>query len=120
MGNPHCVVFVKNVEALDVADLGRAFETDPLFPERVNTEFVQVCGVNHLKMRVWERGNGETLACGTGACAAAVAAVLHGFCTRGSDIRVGMRGGELLVNYTGERVLMTAPVREVFKGTVVI
>jgi carbamoyl-phosphate synthase large subunit len=120
MGNPHCVVFVKNVEALDVADLGRAFETDPLFPERVNTEFVQVCGVNHLKMRVWERGNGETLACGTGACAAAVAAVLHGFCTRGSDIRVGMRGGELLVNYTGERVLMTAPVREVFEGTVVI
>jgi carbamoyl-phosphate synthase large subunit len=120
VGNPHCVVFCENADAVDVAGLGRSFETDPLFPERVNTEFVQVCEPDHLRMRVWERGNGETLACGTGACAAAAAAVLCGLSPAGVDIRVSMRGGELIVNCAEERILMTAPVRKVFEGFVEI
>jgi carbamoyl-phosphate synthase large subunit len=120
VGNPHCVVFCENADAVDVSGLGRLFETDPLFPERVNTEFVQVCGPDHLRMRVWERGNGETLACGTGACAAAYAAVLGGKCPAGVDIRVSMRGGELIVNCSEERILMSAPVQKVFEGFIEI
>lgn len=78
MGNPHCVLFVDDVNAVDIAGIGRQIETDPLFPERVNVEFVHVIDPTHIKMRVWERGSGETYACGTGACAAVVASVLNG------------------------------------------
>ncbi|HCC37821.1 MAG TPA: diaminopimelate epimerase, partial [Treponema sp.] len=93
MGNPHTVVFVDNIDALDLVKLGPLFENSELFPERVNTEFVVIEDRNHLKMRVWERGSGETLACGTGACAAAVAAVLNGHCDKDSDIEVQALGG---------------------------
>lgn len=118
MGNPHCIVFGEDPDGLDLESLGPAFEHDPLFPERVNTEFVQVLGPNTLKMRVWERGSGETMACGTGACASAVAAVLCGSCKMGADIVVRLRGGDLVVNYTEDRVLMAGDAREIFEGSV--
>nr|MCR4771314.1 diaminopimelate epimerase [Oscillospiraceae bacterium] len=92
--------------------------TNPIFPERVNTEFVRVIDEHTIKMRVWERGSGETLACGTGACAAAVACVLNGLCPKGEDIRVLLTGGELTINYTDERVFMTGNAEKVFEGTV--
>lgn len=106
MGNPHCVVFVDNPSILNLEKLGPKFENHPAFPERVNTEFVRVIGKNRLRMRVWERGSGETLACGTGACASAVAAVLNGLCDRGEDITVSLLGGDLTINWTDETVFM--------------
>jgi carbamoyl-phosphate synthase large subunit len=118
MGNPHCVVFRDDVDGLDLESIGPRFETDPIFPERVNTEFVKVIDEHTVKMRVWERGSGETLACGTGACAAVVAAVENGFCPKGEDVRVILLGGELTVNYTDERVTMTGNAEKVFEGTV--
>jgi carbamoyl-phosphate synthase large subunit len=118
IGNPHCVVFVEDETALDLAELGPKFEFDKLFPERVNAEFVRVVDGHTLKMRVWERGSGETMACGTGACAAAVAAVLNGYAQKGEDIRVAMNGGELTVNYTDEQVWMTGAAEKVFEGVV--
>jgi carbamoyl-phosphate synthase large subunit len=118
MGNPHCVVFVDRVDRVDVAALGPLFENDPIFPERVNAEFVRVVDAHTLKMRVWERGNGETLACGTGACAAVVAAVENGFCAKGEDITVKVRGGELVVNYTDEAVTLTGNAKLIYTGTV--
>jgi len=118
LGNPHCIVFVERVDRVDVAQIGPLFENDPLFPERVNTEFVRVVNGHTLKMRVWERGNGETLACGTGACAAAVAAVENGYCSKGEDITVKVRGGELIVNYTDEAVYLTGNASLVYNGTV--
>ena len=117
MGNPHCVVFADDVERLDLEKIGPKFEYDTLFPERVNTEFIQIAGDNVLKMRVWERGSGETLACGTGACAAAVAAVLNGHCDKERDIRVILLGGELHIRYTDEAVYMTGDAKKVFEGT---
>jgi len=84
----------------------------------VNTEFVKPIAKNEIAMRVWERGSGETLACGTGACAAAVASVLNGICEKGKDITVHLRGGDLTINYSDERVLMTGPAVKAFDGTV--
>ncbi|MBQ6552296.1 MAG: diaminopimelate epimerase [Clostridia bacterium] len=118
MGNPHCVVFRDGVEDMDIRAEGEQFEKSPLFPEGVNTEFVRVLGGNELQMRVWERGSGETFACGTGACAAAVAAVLCGFCGKGEDITVHLLGGDLVINYTDERVIMTGPAVKVCDGCV--
>ncbi|MDR2357052.1 MAG: carbamoyl-phosphate synthase large subunit [Oscillospiraceae bacterium] len=118
MGNPHAVVFVDEPDALDLRKLGPMFENSELFPDRVNTEFVKVVGVNTLKMRVWERGSGETLACGTGMCAAAVAAALNGRCGKGEDIKVISPGGELIINYTDERVYMTGNCVKVFDGVI--
>jgi len=118
IGNPHCVVFCERVDRVNIAELGPLFEYDPLFPERINTEFVRVVNGNTLKMRVWERGNGETLACGTGACAAVVAAVENGFCEKGEDVTVKVRGGELVVNYSDEAVYLTGNASLVFNGTV--
>ena len=118
MGNPHAVVFCEDVEHLDLRELGPLFEHSPLFPDRVNTEFVELLDPGHLKMRVWERGSGETQACGTGACAAAVAAVLNGHCEKGVDIRVQLLGGELIIHYTDEAVYMTGNCVKVFEGTV--
>ncbi|MCL2080731.1 MAG: carbamoyl-phosphate synthase large subunit [Oscillospiraceae bacterium] len=120
MGNPHAVVFCDNVENFAVNDIGPLFEYDGLFPDRTNAEFVEVMGRNHLKMRVWERGSGETLACGTGACAAAVAAVLNGYCGKGADIKVQVAGGELIVNYTDEAVIMIGDCKKVYDGMVEI
>jgi carbamoyl-phosphate synthase large subunit len=116
MGNPHCVVFQDNLDLLEIETVGPAFENAPIFPERVNTEFVKVVDGHTLKMRVWERGSGETLACGTGACAAVVAAVENGFCEKGEDITVRLRGGDLLVRYTDETVFMTGDARKNFEG----
>ncbi len=118
MGNPHCVIFVENVAQIDVQAVGRAIECDPMFPERVNVEFVQVIDRTHLKMRVWERGTGETYACGTGACAAVVAAVKRGYCDRETEVTMRLPGGELTIEYTGETVYMTGEAREIFNGVV--
>ncbi len=118
MGNPHCVLFTENIDALDLEKIGPAYENDPLFPERVNTEFVEVIDDHTLKMRVWERGSGETLACGTGACATTVAAVLCGHCKMNTDITLKLRGGDLTIRYTGETVLMTGPAAVVFEGEI--
>ena len=118
MGNPHCVVFCDDLDSLDIAQIGPQFEHSPLFPERTNTEFVTVINKNAIRMRVWERGNGETLACGTGACAAAVAAVLGGFCSKDESITVRQKGGDLVIKYTDETVYMTGSAEKVFEGVV--
>lgn len=116
MGNPHCVTFVDDPYALDLEKLGPQFEHHAAFPARVNTEFVRADGRNELTMRVWERGSGETWACGTGACAAAVAGVLNGFCGQGEEITVHLRGGDLAVCVTADAVFMTGPAAFAFEG----
>lgn len=117
MGNPHCVVFA-DPDEIDLEATGRLFENHPAFPERINTEFVKVIRRNELKMRVWERGSGETLACGTGACAAAVAAVLNGYCGKGEEICVHLRGGDLKIVYTDNAVYMTGGATLAFVGEI--
>ncbi|MDD6032565.1 MAG: diaminopimelate epimerase [Oscillospiraceae bacterium] len=116
MGNPHAVVFVEDPYGLDLPVLGPQFEHHPLFPQRVNTEFIRVLDDHTLQMRVWERGSGETWACGTGACAAAVASVLCGYCKKDTDILVHLRGGDLTIRYTDEAVFMTGGATTVFTG----
>ena len=119
MGNPHCVTFMDNVDTLDIAKVGPEFELHPLFPDHVNTEFVQVLNRASLKMRVWERGSGETWACGTGACAAAVAAVLSGYCSYDQDITVHLKGGSVIIRYQSDgTVIMTGDAKTVFQGSV--
>ena len=120
MGNPHAVVFCDNVDALDLEEIGPLFEHHELFPDRVNTEFVEVTGENELRMRVWERGNGETLACGTGACASVVAATLNGYCEKGVDVKVRLLGGDMIIKYTDETVYKTGDCKKVFDGIVEI
>lgn len=121
MGNPHCVVFTEGIDGIDLEKTGPLFENHPLFPDRINTEFVEVLDDHTLKMRVWERGSGETISCGTGTCAATVAAVLNGYCPRGEEIEVRIRGGALYDTYleNGE-VLMKGPATEVFQGEIEI
>lgn len=118
VGNPHCVVFVDNVDKVDVEKIGRQFENADIFPERVNTEFVRVVNANTIKMRVWERGNGETPACGTGACAAVVAAVENGYCSKGENITVKLRGGDLIVNYSDEAITLSGNTNLVYTGEI--
>ena len=119
MGNPHCVVFVdSDIDHIDLEEIGPMFENDPLFPERVNTEFVTVLNENTIKMRVWERGSGETWACGTGACAVAVAACENGYCKKGDDIKIKLKGGDLIINYTDETVYMTGNAETVYEGEI--
>ena len=121
MGNPHCVTFISNADTFPLEEVGPKFERNEIFPERVNAEFIQVIDKKTLKMRVWERGSGETWACGTGACAAAVAAVLNGYCERNTDITVKLRGGDLVIRYTDDgTVYMTGEAVTVFTGTVII
>ena len=120
MGNPHCVTFTDDVDGLDLEKIGPSFEKHPAFPDRVNTEFVRVIDDHTLQMRVWERGSGETWACGTGACATAVAACENGFCKKGEDITVKLRGGDLVINYTDDTVVMTGPASTVFEGEIEI
>ena len=117
VGNPHCVVFCDAIDGLNLEKIGPQFEHDPMFPERVNTEFVRVVNRHTLRMRVWERGSGETLACGTGACAAVVAACENGLCDKGSDVKVSVLGGELTVNYSDARVLLTGGASVVYEGS---
>ena len=118
MGNPHCVIFGGDPDELDLPEIGPLFEHDPLFPQGVNTEFIQALDSRTLKMRVWERGSGETMACGTGACASVVAAILCGRCKEGEDILVRLRGGDLTIRVEGSRVWMTGEAVTVFEGTV--
>ena len=121
MGNPHAVVFTDiPVEEIDLPTIGRKFENDPFFPERVNTEFVNVIDKHTLKMRVWERGSDETQACGTGACAVAVAACLDGFCKKNATINVALLGGNLFISWTDDTVFMYGEAVEAFRGTVEI
>ena len=120
VGNPHCVVFCDAIDGLDLARIGPLFEHAGCFPERVNTEFVRVVNRHTLRMRVWERGSGETLSCGTGACAAVVAACENGLSDKGSDVKVCLLGGELTVNYSDERVLLTGGASLVFEGSIEI
>jgi len=115
MGNPHCVIFVDDVEHFTVADVGPLIENHELFPERINVEFVSVLGREHVKMRVWERGAGETLACGTGASASVVAGVLTDRTDR--QVEVELLGGPLRIEWhEDEHVFMTGPITEVFTG----
>jgi diaminopimelate epimerase len=117
MGNPHCVTFDEDPEPLELTLIGPGFDRHPFFPKRVNTEFVRVDSPRHLTMRVWERGSGETMACGTGACAAAVVAALTGRAER--RVTVALLGGDLEIDYRDdETVLMTGPAEEVFTATV--
>ncbi len=115
MGNPHCVVF-EDPDCIDIFNIGKKFENHPAFPERINTEFVKVINRRELKMRVWERGSGETLACGTGACATVVAACLNGFCDKGEEITVHLLGGDLKITYTDKTVYMEGGATLAFIG----
>jgi diaminopimelate epimerase len=116
MGNPHCVIFVDQVDAFPVTAYGPLIETNRFFPQRTNVEFVEVVNRRRIKMRVWERGSGETLACGTGAAAAAVASHIKGLTSR--NVTVCLRGGELKINRArDDHVYLTGPAEEVFVGT---
>ncbi len=119
MGNPHCVVYVDDAIDFDLMKWGPKFETHPLFPKKINAEFVTVNSRTHLDMRVWERGAGPTLACGTGACATAVASVLNGKTDR--KVTVSLKGGDLLIDWdeSNNHVYMTGPAEEVYKGILV-
>jgi len=117
MGNPHAVIFVDYVEDFPVRHYGPIIETHPLFPERTNVEFVQIINREEIKMRVWERGSGETLACGTGASASAVAASLKGLTER--RVKVRLLGGELIIDWKENgNLYMTGPAEEVFTGEI--
>ena len=119
MGNPHCVVFHKNIYKLNLEKIGPLFENHEMFPERINTEFVEIVNKNHLRMRVWERGSGETLACGTGACAVAVVSVINGICSKNEDIKVHTKGGILTVKWhENENVYLSGNAVKVFDGEI--
>ncbi|MBR5683074.1 MAG: diaminopimelate epimerase [Ruminococcus sp.] len=119
MGNPHAVIFTEGVSELDLEKIGPYFENHELFPNRVNTEFAEVIDDHTLNMRVWERGSGETFACGTGTCATVVAAVLNGICRHDEEVLVHLRGGDLRITYKSDgTVLMTGPAEYVFEGNV--
>ncbi|WP_053986182.1 diaminopimelate epimerase [Niameybacter massiliensis] len=118
MGNPHCIIFVEEVASMELEKIGPLFEHAEIFPEQVNTEFVRVIDEHTLEMRVWERGSGETLACGTGACATVVGAVLNGICKQNEEVTVKLRGGELKITYSDETVYMTGAARKTFEGVV--
>lgn len=118
MGNPHAVVYLDDVKNLEIENIGPKFENHPCFPDRVNTEFVRVIDGHTLEMRVWERGSGETLACGTGACAVAVASVLNGYVS--GEVTVKLLGGDLKILWDKEEntVYMTGPAAVVFDGEI--
>ncbi len=120
MGNPHCVVQVSDVAGYDVSGIGPLFEHNPLFPEGVNTEFIHVTDRRNISMRVWERGSGETWACGTGACAVAVSCILNGLTQ--SSVTVHLRGGDLQIEWEEEKgtVFMTGPAVTVFEGEIAL
>ncbi len=117
MGNPHAVTFMDEIDSLDLEKMGPDFENHEIFPDRVNTEFVRVIDDHTLQMRVWERGSGETFACGTGACATVVAAVLNGICKTDTPVTVRLRGGDLKIVCDSEmRVFMTGPAQKAYEG----
>ena len=120
MGNPHAIVYVEDTDSLDLAKIGPSFENHVNFPDRINTEFVQVLDEHTVKMRVWERGSGETLACGTGACAVAVASILNGHVSPDTPVTVKLLGGDLQIfwNRSENLVYMTGPAVTVFDGQI--
>ncbi len=120
MGNPHCIVFVDNVKDLDLEKIGPGFEQHEMFPEGVNTEFIEIVDEKNINMRVWERGSGETLACGTGACASVVASYLNK--KTSNEVCVHLLGGDLFIKYLHEakNVFMTGPAKEICKGEIEI
>ena len=119
MGNPHCVIFTEGIDDFDLEKMGPSYENHPMFPERVNTEFVEYIDRNTLKMRVWERGSGETLACGTGACATVSAAVKTGRCPADEFVKVKLIGGTLEIMYKSNgTVIMKGPAAFSFEGEV--
>ena len=117
VGNPHCVIFCDKPDELNLKSIGPLMENHPLFPERVNTEFVRVIDKTTIKMRVFECGNGETGACGTGACAAAAIAVKKGYCSYGQPITVKAADGDLTVVYTDEKIELTGDTKLIFEST---
>lgn len=119
MGNPHAVVYLNEIDCLELEKIGPSFENHELFPNRINTEFIQVIDPFNLKMRVWERGSGETFACGTGACASVVASVLNGYCKMDEEINVHLRGGDLKITYkSDETVIMKGPAAFICDGDI--
>lgn len=119
MGNPHGVIFTEDIDRLDLEKIGPSFENHKLFPNRINTEFIEVIDDHTLKMRVWERGSGETFACGTGTCAAVVAAVLNGICPKNEEILVHLKGGDLRIIWKNDgTVLMDGPAEYICGGIV--
>lgn len=119
VGNPHAVVFVDDTDSIDIETIGPKFENHELFPDRINTEFIRPVDKTTLRMRVWERGSGETYACGTGACASVAAAVLNGLCPHDTDITVKLIGGDLKINYSSEgKITMTGPAEIVYDGII--
>lgn len=121
MGNPHCVTYVDDVDCIDLEKIGPKFENHEIFPDRVNTEFVKPVNSDTVQMRVWERGSGETWACGTGACAVAASSILNGVVS-GNTVHVKLRGGDLTIEWNREEnaIYMTGPAEFVFEGTVEI
>lgn len=120
MGNPHAVVYIDDVKGLDIEKIGPLFETHPCFPDRVNTEFSRVLDDHTVEMRVWERGAGETLACGTGACAVAVASILNGYVAKDQPVTIKLLGGDLEISWDQQKntVFMTGPAEVVFDGEI--
>lgn len=118
MGNPHAITFIDDTDSLDIESIGPKFEKNQIFPDRINTEFIQIVDRNTIKMRVWERGSGETLACGTGACASVVACVLNNLTE--NKVTVKLLGGDLFIEYNREEntVYMTGPARVSFVGNI--
>ena len=118
MGNPHAVIFTKNIGKLNLPKIGSLIENSSIFPNRINVEFIEIISSNRFKMRVWERGSGETLACGTGACAAVVAGILNGFCDRRTTVE--LLGGELEIEWNAfdNHVYLTGGATTIFEGTI--
>lgn len=118
MGNPHSVIYLDEIDTLPLEAIGPYFENHELFPERTNTEFVKILSPDHLKMRVWERGSGETYACGTGACAVVAASVKNGISPSGTKVKVSLRGGDLIIECMDDyRIYMTGPAAISYEGT---
>ncbi len=119
MGNPHAIVYMNDIKSLELEKIGPSFENHKLFPDRINTEFIEVIDSRTLNMRVWERGSGETFACGTGACASVVASVLNGYCKHDEEVTVHLRGGDLKITWNSDgTVIMKGPAALICDGDI--
>lgn len=119
MGNPHAIVYMNDIKSLELEKIGPSFENHKLFPDRINTEFIEVVDSRTLNMRVWERGSGETFACGTGACASVVASVLNGYCKHDEEVTVHLRGGDLKITWNSDgTVIMKGPAALICDGDI--
>lgn len=119
MGNPHAIVYMDDIKDLELEKIGPSFENHKIFPDRINTEFIEVIDSHTLNMRVWERGSGETFACGTGACASVVASVLNGYCNHDEEVTVHLRGGDLKITWNSDgTVIMKGPAALICDGDV--